>query len=123
MCWRSNEKIHSVQSITIDENMSDSCIVFLAKRVFELEKENSLLRVKLSTTLLDFTLDTQDKHERMKLLLNFLREMALEREKRKYETEQKSKDETKSTPTEVEKQTDKGNLVTCDCNCCDENDD
>jgi len=96
--------------------MSDSCIVFLAKRVFELEKENSLLRVKLSTTLVDFTLDTQDKHERMKLLLNFLREMALEREKRKYETEQKSSDETNSTPPEVEKQADKGNLVTCDCN-------
>lgn len=114
--------------------MTDSCVVFLAKRVFELEKENSLLRVKLSTTQLDFPLATQEARERMKLLLT-QREAALEREKRKYEAQQKSNVENKmnSTPPEVEKSTVKtstvenksstqtrylSDLETCDCNYC-----
>jgi len=77
----------------------------LAKRVFELEKENSLLRVKQSTSVSDFPLAAQDC-ERMKTLLTH-RELGLEREKLNHEAEQEIKAEhlASSSPSGVEKST------------------
>ena len=65
--------------------MSESCVVFLAKQVFELESENMLLRARLE----DFPMAEPNELERKKLLFK-RREIALFGAKLKYEEEQKA---------------------------------
>ena len=89
--------------------MTESTVVFLAKRVFQLEAENSLLRAKLA----DFQLSVADdvNSNRMKMTFKY-REAALAREKIRFEKEK-----------DIVKSLNQSDIVTCDCACCDENDD
>jgi len=108
--------------------MAESTVVYLAKRVFELENENMLLRAKIA----DYPLAETDQKERMKSFYRN-RQIGLIRAKLKFEDELKeaavmksqvktpsAEKTTSAAPEEVK--TGPNNDVTCDCVCCDETD-
>lgn len=101
----------------------ESCLVMLTRHIFQLERENSLLRAKL----IDYQI-RQGSRDRLKLLLQ-RRSEALAEEKARYEEEKKNAQSNRSVVVrcncggchgeELARDRVKPD-VTCDCGECDE---